>query len=457
MTVKINTTWIYNLYRLGQKAASAHAKESAREDFLRYIISAFNADSGSLAQSLADDKTLMIVAGIDIPRQAIGSTIKFGSAVLGWVAENKKPLLINGKISSDSEFSKQFKNKQANKEKSSMCWPLLIDKQVVGVISINKNMDNGQFTQDDLNRGNNLMHFVALAVETARSHDQTEQLLQDQIKLNKRLEEAQNQLLQSEKMASIGQLAAGVAHEINNPVGYINSNLSTLASYINSISKMLQLYADTADPVLKQTPEHYKKIKDHKNDIDLEFIMEDLQSLIAESMEGVTRVKKIVQDLKDFSHVDESEFNWADIHGGIDSTLNIAHNEIKYKANVIKEYGDIPEVECIASQINQVFMNILVNAAHAIEDQGTITIKTGRGDDDNIWIIIRDTGSGIPEKNLKRIFDPFFTSKPVGHGTGLGLSLSYSIIEKHKGRIEVDSTLGQGTEFTIWLPIQQPS
>jgi signal transduction histidine kinase len=165
-------------------------------------------------------------------------------------------------------------------------------------------------------------------------------------------------------------------------------------------------------------------------------------------------VKNIVQDLKDFSHVDEAEWQWSDLHHGLDSTLNIVWNELKYKAEVVKEYGAPPEIECIPSQLNQVFMNLLVNAAHAIENRGTITIRTGH-DGDGAWVEITDDGKGIAPEHLERIFDPFFTTKPVGKGTGLGLSLSYGIVKKHKGRIEVDSRPGMGARFRVWLPVRQ--
>jgi signal transduction histidine kinase len=175
-----------------------------------------------------------------------------------------------------------------------------------------------------------------------------------------------------------------------------------------------------------------------------------------ESKDGITRVKNIVQNLKDFSHVDASdEWHYADLHSGINSTLNIVNNEIKYKANVVKEYGAIPEVECLLSQLNQVFMNLLVNAAHAIEERGTITIRTGQKGDE-VWVEVTDTGKGIAPEHLKKIFDPFFTTKPIGKGTGLGLSLSYGIVQKHHGRIEVQSEIGKGTIFRVWLPIKQP-
>ena len=194
------------------------------------------------------------------------------------------------------------------------------------------------------------------------------------------------------------------------------------------------------------------KLRDHA---DLDFLRTDMVNLVNESKEGLTRVKDIVRDLKDYSHHDRAELDTVDLHQGIDSTLNIANNEIKYKAKVVKEYGDIPMITCYASQLNQVFMNMIVNAAQAIEsEQGIITIRTWT-DKDYICVSISDNGQGIDPENLKTIFDPFFTTKPVGKGTGLGLSLSYNIIEKHDGRIEVHSTVGEGTEFKIWLPIKQ--
>jgi PAS domain S-box-containing protein len=267
------------------------------------------------------------------------------------------------------------------------------------------------------------------------------------------LKETQNQLLQSEKLASIGQLAAGVAHEINNPVGYINSNVGSLKKYVTELFRMLEAYEAAEQHIADE--DALKGIRELKQQLDLSFLKEDINDLMTESQEGVERVKEIVQDLKDFSHVDEGEWQWSDLHKGLESTLNIVRNEIKYKADVIKEYGQLPEVECLQSQLNQVFMNLLVNAAHAIEDYGTITLSTGLTNNDWVWVKVRDTGKGITPEELNRIFDPFFTTKPVGKGTGLGLSLSYSIVEKHGGRIEVDSEPGEGSVFTVHLPVAQ--
>jgi len=278
---------------------------------------------------------------------------------------------------------------------------------------------------------------------------------EEQQALIKKLETAHNQLLQSEKMASIGQLAAGVAHEINNPIGYVNSNLGSLGQYVEKLIGIMEVY-ERAESELFASP-LLAEIRLLKQKAEWEYLKQDVRDLLSESAEGITRVRKIVQDLKDFSHVDQAEWQWVDLHKGIDSTLNIVHSEIKYNAEVIKEYGDIPPVECMASQLNQVFMNMLINASHAIGEgsHGKITIRTGT-ENDMVWVEFSDTGKGIAPENLKRIFDPFFTTKPVGKGTGLGLSLSFGIIEKHHGRIEVKNEVGSGATFRMWLPVKRP-
>ncbi|MBO0940266.1 ATP-binding protein [Acidovorax temperans] len=271
--------------------------------------------------------------------------------------------------------------------------------------------------------------------------------------LNSKLSDAQSKLIQSEKLASIGQLAAGVAHEINNPIGFIFSNFGTLEQYLEDLFQMLDAY-EQAEASMSDGAA-LARIRSLKADLDIDYLKEDIPNLMSESRDGIQRVRKIVQDLKDFSRVDaRQEWESVDLHAGIDSTLNIVNNEIKYKADVVKHYGALPEVQCLPSELNQVFMNLLVNAAHAITaERGTITISTGV-EGRNVWVEVADTGAGIAQENLQRIFDPFFTTKPVGKGTGLGLSLSYGIVQKHSGRMEVHSELGVGTRFRVTLPIQ---
>src|SRR5450830_639414 len=276
----------------------------------------------------------------------------------------------------------------------------------------------------------------------------------DRIKdINNKLEEAQNQLLQSEKMASIGQLAAGVAHEINNPLGFVSSNIGALGRY----SKDLMEVGRSAMALLKiqghaSTDGPWADLTGAFERFDFEFLAEDLPNLLSETEDGLNRVKRIVQDLKDFSRVDHDEWAEADINQGLDSTLNVVRNEVKYKAEVIKNFAALPRVKCLAAQINQVFMNLIVNAAQAIQEKGRIVLQTELR---NGWVVVSvsDTGCGMSEDVKNRIFEPFYTTKPVGQGTGLGLSLSYSIVQKHGGRIEVESSPGAGTRFTVHLPI----
>ena len=273
-----------------------------------------------------------------------------------------------------------------------------------------------------------------------------------------RLKENQTQLVHSEKMASLGQLAAGVAHEINNPVGFVTSNLGTLAEYTEVFTRLLDAYQTLTDQLSPDQSAAGQDILHGITEIreteDLDFIREDIDALVAESLNGMHRVKEIVQGLKSFARVDEAEMQIADVNEGIEATLKVVWNELKYKCKVHTKLKALPQIRCYPGQLNQVFMNLLVNAAHAMEERGAITIETEMTDSD-VVIRISDTGVGIPEEHLSKLFNPFFTTKPVGEGTGLGLSISYGIIQKHGGRIEVDSAVGRGTTFTIYLPIQE--
>ena len=279
--------------------------------------------------------------------------------------------------------------------------------------------------------------------------DVQEQIIELTI-LNRKLIEAQNQLLQSEKMASVGQLAAGVAHEINNPMGYIGSNLNSLKGQMADLLNVVDAYRE-AEPLLAGHADALARIEQAKVAADVDFLREDVGNLINESLDGVGRVKKIVDNLKDFSRMDTAEWHLANLEKGLESTLNIVWNEIKYKAEVTREFAGLPEVMCIAPQLNQVFLNLLINAAQAIPDHGQIVLRTGF-DQQDVWVEIEDNGKGIKPEHLNKIFEPFFTTKPVGKGTGLGLSLAYGIVEQHHGKLDVRSQPGHGTTFRVTIP-----
>lgn len=274
---------------------------------------------------------------------------------------------------------------------------------------------------------------------------------EEQRVLIRQLEEAHNQLLQSEKLASIGQLAAGVAHEINNPIGFVTSNLGTLKTYVDDLLALLDAYLAAESELPQDLRERIATIRER---VDVDYLRRDVTELVDESIDGTQRVRKIVQDLRDFSRTGETSWQLADLHAGIESTLNVVQNELKYKAEVIREFGELPMIECLPSQLNQVFLNLLLNAAQAIPEHGRITIRTDCTGE-FVRVAISDTGTGIPPEIRSRIFDPFFTTKPVGKGTGLGLSVSYGIVERHRGRIEVDSEPGRGSVFTVFLPLRQ--
>lgn len=306
---------------------------------------------------------------------------------------------------------------------------------------------------------------VIILQETTELKQLTQKLKENSVvlqKKNQELEEAYNQLkyaqsqiLQQEKMASIGQLAAGVAHEINNPTSFVMSNLMVLSKYSGKIKEFVRFQAEAIEELLKDSPHGKNKVEsleEKRKTIKLDHIMDDLDNLINESLDGTERIKRIVQDLKSFSRIDEAEYKSFDINAGIERTINLLWNELKYKASLKRELSDIPKTRCNAGQLQQVFMNILLNAIQSIENQGEIIVRTWH-ENDNIYISISDTGCGISEENIKRIFEPFFTTKEVGEGTGLGLSIVYDIIRKHNGDIEVDSTCGVGTKFTMRIPV----
>lgn len=321
---------------------------------------------------------------------------------------------------------------------------------VVGVLESARDISDRVATEQELERAFAEAH--QLAEEVAASRDVVQRQKVELEKAYHNLQESQAHLLQREKMASIGQLAAGVAHEINNPMGFISSNLGTMSKYMERVGEFIaaQEKAVTGccgdETVVGEIADQRKKLK-------IDYILNDVGNLVRESLDGAERVRKIVQGLKSFSRVDQAEIQAADINECLESTINIVWNELKYKAEVKREYGELPKTVCNPQQLNQVFMNLLVNAAQAIEKKGTITVKTWA---DAGWlnVTVRDTGSGISKEKLPRIFEPFYTTKEVGKGTGLGLSIAYDIVVKnHKGTIEVQSEEGVGTLFTVKIPL----
>ena len=264
------------------------------------------------------------------------------------------------------------------------------------------------------------------------------------------LKTTQAHILQTEKMASIGQLAAGVAHEINNPIGFVTSNINTLGKY----QQRMISYMTEQDRFLAQvlSPEQRGNLDVLRAEMKIDHVLNDSEKLIGETLDGTERVRRIVMDLKTFSRTDEGDYQRADLIACIESAINIVWNELKYKITLERDFGSIPLVKCYPQKLNQVFVNLLVNASHAIKETGRVTISA-HVLNDTVALTFTDTGCGIPKEHLSHIFEPFFTTKEVGQGTGLGLSISYDIIKKHNGEISVTSEVGKGTSFLITLPL----
>ncbi|TAG86681.1 MAG: HAMP domain-containing protein [Oscillatoriales cyanobacterium] len=310
--------------------------------------------------------------------------------------------------------------------------------------------------------------FNSMAEQLTVRDRQLSQQVQQLENTLKELHRTQAQMVQSEKMSALGQMVAGIAHEINNPVNFVHGNLSHINQYTEDLLRLLDAYK-------KNYPNPPQSLQDDLDYVDLNFLHEDLTKILKSMKMGTDRIRDIVVSLRNFSRLDQADFKPVDLHQGIDNTVMILQHRLKANAErptieVVREYGDLPLVECYAGQMNQVFMNLLSNAIDALEESNAgrsfdaiadkpnrIWIRTSTIEQDWVQIAIADNGTGIPEKSRSHLFDPFFTTKPVGKGTGLGLSISYQIVaEKHGGKLWCDSTLGEGTKFAIEIPIHQP-
>jgi signal transduction histidine kinase len=350
--------------------------------------------------------------------------------------------------------------------------PLTRKEKLFALLLLGRRQDGKDFHPEDLGVLQILAGQAAIAIENNLYIEESKKLIQKLTEaeirehyvkeleeanrileqLYKELQQTQTQLIQSEKMGALGQLVAGVAHELNNPISFVYANMKELQHYSAAVTDLLELL--TENIACKDFQDKLQeKLAELDQEYDLEFIRKDMDNLIGESLAGSQRVKDVVQNLRNFSRLDEAEYKAVDLHEGLESTLILLNHEIKNRIELHKKYGQLPKVFCNPGHINQVFMNLLHNATQAIENKGDIWITT-RQVDHRVEIEIRDNGKGIPENIQNKIFDPFFTTKTVGKGTGLGLSISYSIIEKHGGEILLESEEGKGTTFTVILPVK---
>lgn len=444
---------LLSIFQLLRRSLHVRDPDFTYQRIVEHIVAGFEADSGSLALASEDAQSLTIVAGIDLPEGVIGKVVPVGEEILGHVAQTGEPLLLNGNLPTGLRGTRQ--PRQDNRVRSSICWPLMDEGRVVGAVAINRCVDSAPFTQAEMDQGSVIIEFISLMFRNAALQQNQEQQIDALETMNQRMKDVQMQLIQSEKLASIGQLAAGVAHEINNPLAYVNANLNSLKRYTDHLFKYVE-GIESLREMLEGDPEIQQRLAALGQPLDLPFLKTDIVEIIDESRDGMRRVKQIVQELKTFSRMDDANTDQVDLHECLTGALKMVRHEIKHKADIVEEYAELPLVECVPAQIGQVFLNLLINAAQAIRYWGTITVRTGLEGDDMVWVSVSDTGIGMPEEDQKRIFEPFYTTKPVGQGTGLGLAVSFNIVTRHGGRIAVDSEPEKGTTFTVHLPVRYP-
>ncbi|MFA6260596.1 MAG: GAF domain-containing protein [Bacteroidia bacterium] len=360
-----------------------------------------------------------------------------------WCFKNQKEVIINDFQQEYNKYIKSVAKPVAGQDAESIIYlPLISNDKAIGTISV-QSFKKHSYNHYHIDILRSLATYATIAIENSNTYGKMTKAFED-------LKTAQMKLVESEKMASLGVLTAGVAHEINNPVNFISAGIETLINSYAEIKTLLELYLQT-DPE-KINPVLWDEIKKRCDELEPEESLPEVEQLLASIKTGATRTAEIVKGLRNFTRLDENDLKKANVHEGIDNTLVILNNRIKNRISIVKTYADIPEIHCYPGQLNQVFMNLLHNASDAIEGEGTIHIVT-TNENGNIKISIRDSGKGMTEEIRSRIFEPFYTTKAVGKGTGLGLSIAYGIIEKHKGMIEVNSAVGKGTEFIITLPV----
>ena len=423
-----------------------------------------NAGANKGVLLLKDSENWEIVTQCDrktsyISNISLEQTEDIPPTIINTIKRTQETLIINN-FAQDNNFSNDpyFLQKQP---KSLLCTPILNQGKLIGILYLENNLTTETFTKERIEVLNLLTAQAAISIENARLYQDLEAKVEERTQhlqqTLQQLQQTQAQLIQTEKMSSLGQMVAGMAHEINNPITFISGNITHAREYVLELLELLNLYQDSSSAPSDA-------IKEKLEEIDLEFLSEDLEKIFDSMQTGSDRVKQIILGLRNFSRLDESQTKQVDIHEGLENTLMILQHRLRGDDSrpdiaIVKNYGQLPPINCYASQLNQVFLHILTNAIDALNaskahDCPTITIASQMQNQERIGISIADNGPGISETVQQRIFDPFFTTKPVGQGTGLGLSISYQIVtEQHGGQLQCISQLEKGTQFIIDIPI----
>ena len=454
ITKQTNITFdqLITLYEVSRKINSQLNFQKLLDEIMDLAINILQAEKGLLLLKEEDSDELTVQVARLMDQRKMDEIVAVSRSIIKKVEGEMKPILLQ-RVPDTTGVSENT-SLIRYKIKSVICVPLSSKDKLIGTIYLDTTQAEHFFKPEDLSFLEGFANLAAIAIENAKSYQEIEKLntnLESQVEKRTEqlkdkneelitaydeLKDAQMQLLRSEKMASLGMLVAGIAHEINTPLAAINSNTDM---FIRSFEKLrIKLGSPDGDP---------------RDALTTICVMENLANV---NLTACQRLDGIVKTLKNFARLDEEDFKLVDIQEGLDSTLELTAHLSRNRIKVIKEYGDIPKIRCYANQLNQVFMNLIVNACQAIDRNGTLTIRT-RASVSQVHVEISDTGSGIDPKHLSKIFDPGFTTKGVGVGTGLGLSISYKIMQEHAGSIDVESKKGKGTTFTVNIPIENPN
>ncbi|RME24101.1 MAG: response regulator [Deltaproteobacteria bacterium] len=419
------------LLQVQHAIASRLPEQRLLELMLQLLLKQSEADSASVLLVNPDGKTLRLAASYGLEEEGIPrDDISIDDGIAGWVIRHNEPQVVVGQPQNDPRFTPRRKNPA----EVGLVLPLRASHKVVGAICLTRKSTNKPFMKTTVDLG------LLIGSEIARALERTKE--------DERRQDLERNLMQRDKLVTIGELVSGVAHEINNPLGFVASNLATLETYLNDLMAVIE-------PIGANTPDFERAARLFK-ELGITDIIEDIPACLKETQEGVERVLKIVSDLRMMARADTDVKEPASLNEILEGAIGILWNKIKYRAELVRRFGDLPPYPCFPTQMGQVFLNLLHNAVQAIPNHGTIVVTT-RAEPDSIVIEVQDSGVGIPKENLDKLFEPFFTTKPRGEGTGLGLSIVRRIVDRHDGRIEVESTPGKGSLFRVILPWPVPA
>lgn len=457
-----------SVLKASQTLSEEVVRSSLFEKLMRVLIENAGADRGLIVLKRGDqlyieaEGAVKQVGKTQIDSAPVNGSGKVPEGILQFVARTREDILLEN-ASKDERFANDSYI-VGNNTLSVLCSPILNQGELVGLIYLENNLTTGVFTQERLEVIKLLSGQIAVSLQNVSLYENLEEKVRERtaevVRQKEALEDTldqlkltQSQLVSAEKMASLGQLTAGIAHEMNNPVNFVAANIDSLKLNFEDVQQLIRQYES-----LKEQEDFDQKVKTLialEKELDKDFLFDEISLLLNGIDEGARRTAEIVAGLRNFSRLDEDDFKHVNLHEGIESTLTLLGNKLSGHITIHKDYAILPEVECLPGKINQVLMNVFNNSIQAIDGEGDIFIETQHVGEE-VSISVRDTGIGMPQEVINKVFDPFFTTKELGEGTGLGLSISYGIIEKHGGRILVNSAEGEGAEFIIWLPVNFP-